>query len=82
MTGTVYLQKQGEDTVYLVDTNKVTAFEKSRMDLGDTSDSAGDIASSETASSEATTSEAASSEAVSSEAATSESSSGEAASEG
>ena len=82
VTGTVYLQKQGEDTVYLVDTNKVTAFEESRMDLGDTSDSAGDIASSETASSEATTSEAASSEAVSSEAATSESSSGEAASEG
>lgn len=82
VTGTVYLQNQGEDTVYLVDTNKVTVFEKSRMDLGDTSDSAGDIASSETASSEATTSEAASSEAVSSEAATSESSSGEAASEG
>ncbi len=82
VTGTVYLQKQGEDTVYLVDTNKVTVFEKSRMDLGDTSDSTGDIASSETASSEATTSEAASSEAVSSEAATSESSSGEAASEG
>lgn len=72
VTGTVYLQKQGEDTVYLVDTNKVTVFEKSRMDLGDTSDSTGDIASSE-----ATTSEA-----VSSEAATSESSSGEAASEG
>lgn len=77
VTGTVYLQKQREDTVYLVDTNKVTVFEKSRMDLGDTSDSTGDIASSETASSEATTSEAASSEA-----ATSESSSGEAASEG
>ena len=77
VTGTVYLQKKGEDTVYLVDTNKVTVFEKSRMDLGDTSDSTGDIASSETASSEATTSEAASSEA-----ATSESSSGEAASEG
>ena len=72
VTGTVYLQKQREDTVYLVDTNKVTVFEKSRMDLGDTSDSTGDIASSETASSEATTSEAA----------TSESSSGEAASEG
>ena len=72
VTGTVYLQKKGEDTVYLVDTNKVTVFEKSRMDLGDTSDSTGDIASSE-----ATTSEA-----VSSEAATSESSSGEAASEG
>ena len=72
VTGTVYLQKQREDTVYLVDTNKVTVFEKSRMDLGDTSDSTGDIASSE-----ATTSEA-----VSSEAATSESSSGEAASEG
>ena len=33
VTGTVYLQKQGEDTVYLVDTNKVTVFEKSRMDL-------------------------------------------------
>lgn len=82
VTGTVYLQKQREDTVYLVDTNKVTVFEKSRMDLGDTGDSTGDIASSETASSEATTSEAASSEAVSSEAATSESSSGEAASKG
>ncbi len=36
VTGTVYLQKQREDTVYLVDTNKVTVFEKSRMDLGDT----------------------------------------------
>lgn len=77
VTGTVYLQKRGEDTVYLVDTNKVTVFEKSRMDLGDTSDSTGDIASSETASREATTSEA-----VSSEAAASESSFGEAASEG
>ena len=65
MTGTVYLQKQGEDTVYLVHTNKVTIFEKSRMELGDTSDATGDIASSEEVISEVTTSEAASSEAAS-----------------
>ena len=68
MTGTVYLQKQGEDTVYLVHTNKVTIFEKSRMELGDTSDATGDIASSEEVTSEATSSETAASEAVSSEA--------------
>lgn len=67
MTGTVYLQKQGEDTVYLVHTNKVTIFEKSRMELGDTSDATGDIASSEEVISEVTTSEAASSEAASAE---------------
>lgn len=67
MTGTVYLQKQGEDTVYLVHTNKVTIFEKSRMELGDTSDATGDIASSEEVTSEVTTSEAASSEAASAE---------------
>lgn len=67
MTGTVYLQKQGEDTVYLVDTNKVTIFEKGRMELGDTSDATGDIASSEEVTSEVTTSEAASSEAASAE---------------
>ena len=77
VTGTVYLQKQGEDTVYLVDTGKVTIFEKSRMDLGDTSDSTGDIASSEN-----TSSEVAASEAASSEVASSESISSEAASEG
>lgn len=68
MTGTVYLQKQGEDTVYLVDTNKVTIFEKGRMELGDTSDATGDIASSEEVTSEVTSSETAASEAVSSEA--------------
>lgn len=67
MTGTVYLQKQGEDTVYLVHTNKVTIFEKGRMELGDTSDATGDIASSEEVTSEVTTSEAASSEAASAE---------------
>lgn len=67
MTGTVYLQKQGEDTVYLVHTNKVTIFEKSRMELGDTSDATGDIASSEEVTSEVTTSEAASSAAASAE---------------
>lgn len=67
MTGTVYLQKQGEDTVYLVHTNKVTIFEKGRMELGDTSDATGDIASSEEVISEVTTSEAASSEAASAE---------------
>ena len=77
VTGTVYLQKQGEDTVYLVDTNKVTVFEKSRMELGDTSDATGDINTSEAASSEAASSEAASSEAASSEAASSETVSGE-----
>lgn len=65
MTGTVYLQKQGEDTVYLVHTNKVTIFEKGRMELGDTSDATGDIASSEEVTSEVTSSEAASSEAAS-----------------
>ena len=64
VTGTVYLQKQGEDTVYLVDTNKVTVFEKSRMELGDTSEATGDIASSETASSEAVVGESSSSAAV------------------
>lgn len=64
VTGTVYLQKQGEDTVYLVDTNKVTVFEKSRMELGDTSEATGDIASSETASSEAVAGESSSSAAV------------------
>lgn len=68
MTGTVYLQKQGEDTVYLVHTNKVTIFEKGRMELGDTSDATGDIASSEEVTSEVTSSETAASEAVSSEA--------------
>lgn len=72
VTGTIYLQKQGEDTVYLVDTNKLTVFEKSRMDLGDTSDSTGDIASSETASSETAASETVSSESTSSETASSE----------
>lgn len=80
VTGTVYLQKQGEDTVYLVDTNKVTVFEKSRMELGDTSDATGDITTSEATSSEAVSSEAASSEAASSEAASSEATSSEAAS--
>ena len=64
VTGTVYLQKQGDDTVYLVDTNKVTVFEKSRMELGDTSEATGDIASSETASSEAVAGESSSSAAV------------------
>lgn len=68
MTGTVYLKKQGEDTVYLVHTNKVTIFEKGRMELGDTSDATGDIASSEEVTSEVTSSETAASEAVSSEA--------------
>lgn len=67
VTGTVYLQKQGEDTVYLVDTDKVTVFEKSRMDLGDTSDATGDIATSEEATSETAASEEASSEAAASE---------------
>lgn len=67
MTGTVYLQKQGEDTVYLVHTNKVTIFEKGRMELGDTSDATGDIASSEEVTSEVTSSETASSEAASAE---------------
>lgn len=62
VTGTIYLQKQGEDTVYLVDTDKVTVFEKSRMDLGDTSDTIGDIATSEEAASEVAASEAASAE--------------------
>ena len=62
VTGTIYLQKQGEDTVYLVDTDKVTVFEKSRMDLGDTSDTTGDIATSEEAASEVAASEAASAE--------------------
>lgn len=79
VTGTIYLQKQGEDTVYLVDTNKVTVFEKSRMDLGDTSDATGDIVTSEAAASEAATSETASSEATTSEAATSEAAASEAA---
>ena len=72
VTGTIYLQKQGEDTVYLVDTDKVTVFEKSRMDLGDTSDATGDIATSEEATSETAASEEASSEAAVSEAASSE----------
>ena len=67
MTGTVYLQKQGEDTVYLVHTNKVTIFEKGRMELGDTSDATGDIASSEEVTSEVTSSETAASEAASAE---------------
>ena len=67
MTGTVYLQKQGEDTVYLVHTNKVTIFEKGRMELGDTSDATGDIASSEEVTSEVTSSETAASEAASPE---------------
>ena len=67
VTGTVYLQKQGEDTVYLVDTDKVTVFEKSRMDLGDTSDATGDIATSEEATSETAASEEASSEPAASE---------------
>ncbi len=62
VTGTIYLQKQGEDTVYLVDTDKVTVFEKSRMDLGDTSDTTGDIATSEEAASEVAASEADSAE--------------------
>ena len=62
VTGTIYLQKQGEDTVYLVDTDKVTVFEKSRMDLGDTSDTTGDIATSEEVASEVAASEAASAE--------------------
>lgn len=72
VTGTIYLQKQGEDTVYLVDTDKVTIFEKSRMDLGDTSDATGDIATSEEATSETAATEEASSEAAVSEAASSE----------
>ena len=72
VTGTIYLQKQGEDAVYLVDTDKVTVFEKSRMDLGDTSDATGDIATSEEATSETAASEEASSEAAVSEAASSE----------
>lgn len=67
VTGTIYLQKQGEDTVYLVDTDKVTVFEKSRMELGDTSDATGDITTSEATSSEAVSGEAASSETVSGE---------------
>lgn len=67
VTGTIYLQKQGEDTVYLVDTDKVTVFEKSRMDLGDTSDTTGDIATSEEAASEEAASEVAASEAASAE---------------
>ena len=62
MTGTVYLQKQGEDTVYLVHTNKVTIFEKGRMELGDTSDATGDIASSEEVTSEVPPKERAASE--------------------
>lgn len=72
VTGTIYLQKQGEDTVYLVDTNKVTVFEKSRMDLGDTSDTTGDIVTSEETTSETATSEVVSSEETSSEAAAGE----------
>lgn len=72
VTGTIYLQKQGEDAVYLVDTDKVTVFEKSRMELGDTSDATGDIATSEEATSETAASEEASSEAAVSEAASSE----------
>lgn len=68
VTGTIYLQKQGEDTVYLVDTTKVTVFEKSQMELADTSASTEDITSSEATSSEAASSEAASSEITSSEA--------------
>lgn len=78
VTGTIYLQKQGEDTVYLVDSTKVTVFEKSRMDLADTSASTEDIASSEATSSEATSGEAASSESTSSEDTSGEAASSEA----
>ena len=67
VTGTIYLQKQGEDAVYLVDTDKVTVFEKSRMELGDTSDATGDIATSEEAIGETAASEEASSEPAASE---------------
>ena len=52
VTNDIYLQKQGEDTVYLVDSTKVSVFEKSRLDLADTTVGTEDIAASEAAAEE------------------------------
>lgn len=56
ITGTIYLQQQGQEGVYLVDSNRVSIFEKSKMDLMDTSSLTTDIVSDES-SSEDTSSE-------------------------
>lgn len=48
MTGTIYLQQEGQEGVYLVDSSRVAIFQKTKMDLMDTTDSTADITEDDT----------------------------------
>ena len=48
MTGTIYLQQEGQEGVYLVDRSRVAIFQKTKMDLMDTTDSTADITEDDT----------------------------------
>lgn len=48
MTGTIYLQQEGQEGVYLVDSSRVSIFQKTKLDLMDTTDSTVDITEDDT----------------------------------